>query len=89
MATSVDSSLRFANVTKSDTVHLLDASGKPHNSTYISFAVAGALAIKDQDNVTVVIPSGSLVAGVMHKIQTGYVLSTGTTATGIVAYFND
>lgn len=89
MATPIDSSIRFQNVTPSDTVHLKDASGRPKTSTYISFAVAGALAIKDQDNNTVIIPSGALVAGHMHKIQTGYVLSTGTGATGIVAYFND
>ena len=89
MATSVDSALRFANVTKSDTVHLMDASGKPHTSTYISIAGAGALAIKDQDGVAVTIPSGALAVGVMHKIQTQYVMATNTTATGIVAYFND
>ena len=53
----------------------------------ISFAAVGDLAIKDGNDVTVIIPSGALAAGVMHPISTQKILATGTTATGIVAYF--
>lgn len=53
----------------------------------LSFAVAGTLAVVTAGGQTVTIPSGALVAGAIHAIEVTRVLNTGTTATGIVAYW--
>lgn len=53
----------------------------------VSFGTAGALAVKDADGNDVTIPSGALVAGVIHPLRVLQVESTGTTATNIVAYY--
>ena len=53
----------------------------------ISFVVAGDLAIETAGEETVVIPNGTLAAGVIHPIKAVRILSTGTTATGIVRYW--
>lgn len=50
----------------------------------ISLEVAGTLAIITQDGTTITIPG--LAVGVLHPIGAQRVLSTGTTATGIVGY---
>lgn len=87
MGTSIDPAGYYNNITPSDTNYLKTAGGKTFRTKGISFGTAGALAIKDQDNITVVIPTGVLSAGIIHPIQTDRILSTGTTATNIVAYF--
>ena len=51
----------------------------------ILLEVAGDLAVKDSNNTTVVIPG--LAAGILHPISTQQILSTGTGATGITAFF--
>ena len=83
---AIHSSSRFINVTPSDTA-LLKYDGVALSCNGISFATAGALAIKDDVGNTVVFPNGSLAAGVIHQICTSQVLSTGTGALNIVAYF--
>lgn len=52
----------------------------------ISFASAGALKLTMIDNSVVTIPSGALVAGIIHPMVIKRVWSTGTTATGLVGY---
>lgn len=82
----IDPSYQFANVTPSDTV-VLKYNGKATRCKGISFSTAGALAIKDDEDNTVVIPSGSLATGIIHPISTNQIMSTGTAAVDIVAYF--
>lgn len=53
----------------------------------ISFAAAGALKVVTVNGDTVTIPSGALAAGIIHPLRVKQVWSTGTTATGIVAYW--
>lgn len=71
-----------ALVTPSDTV----------NFTFrvrgISFAAAGAISVVPAaaPTTSVVIPSGALAAGIIHPLEILRVNSTGTGATGIVAY---
>ena len=68
-----------------------DAGSMPATKFYISFAVAGAIALEtaaaNGASSTVIIPSGALAAGIIHPIECARVLATGTTATGFVAYF--
>jgi hypothetical protein len=70
-----------ALVTKHDTNELT------YFTRGISFAVAGDLAVVTAGGETVVIPSGALAAGIVHPLRVKQVLSTGTAATGIVAYW--
>lgn len=51
----------------------------------ISFEVAGDLSVQMFDGSTAVIPG--LSAGVIHELSVVKILATGTTATGITAYF--
>ena len=67
-------------VTKSDSTVLPTTRG-------ISVAVAGDLAVLTKGGQSVVIPGDALVAGVIHRLRVTKVLSTGTAATGIVAYY--
>lgn len=54
----------------------------------ISFGTAGALeVVLEGDTNSVVIPSGALAAGVIHPLRVKRVVSTGTTASGIVGYY--
>lgn len=53
----------------------------------ISLAAAGAVKVTTAGGETVTIPSGALAAGGIHPIQVVRVWATGTTATGIVAYW--
>lgn len=54
----------------------------------LSFGVAGDLKVTTAGGATVTILSGSLAAGVIHPICVRRVWATGTTATGIVAYYD-
>jgi hypothetical protein len=83
---SIFPSSKFILVTPSDTVPLT-YQGKKMKTKYISFKTAGDLAIKDEAGTTVVITNGALGAGVMHRIATDYIMSTGTAAASIVAWF--
>jgi hypothetical protein len=53
----------------------------------LSFAAAGALKVKTVGGETVVIPSGSLAAGIVHPLRVVQVFATGTDATDIVAFW--
>lgn len=53
----------------------------------MSFAAAGDIAVVTTNGDTVVIPEDALAAGIIHPIMFKQVLSTGTTATGIVGYY--
>lgn len=86
MTEPINSSSKFALVTASDSIPL-KYNGVVKACRGISFAVAGDLAVVDDVGNAVIIPSGSLAAGVIHPIVTPYVRATGTAATGIVAYF--
>jgi len=81
-----DPSPQFATVTPVDGAKL-KYDGQVRACVGISFAVAGALAIKDDVGNTVVIPINSLSIGRIHAISTDEILDTGTDATGIVVYF--
>lgn len=80
------SSSKFINVTPSDTL-LLKYQGEVMACRGISIGTAGDLAIKDDGGTTVIIPGNTLAVGVIHPILTGQVMSTGTGASEIVAYF--
>lgn len=82
----IDPSFQYTIVTPSDTA-VLQYNSKNQRCKAISFATAGALAIKDDEGNTKIIPANSLVPGIMHPVSTDQILSTGTTVTGIVAYF--
>ena len=77
---------RFINVTASDTVPL-KYDGDATACRGIAIGTAGDLAIKDDADNSVTIPANALAVGVVHPISTSYILSTGTTASEIVAYF--
>ncbi len=90
MASPIDPALYPVLVTPSNTALLsfTDQFGVQHQKCRaISFVTAGDLAIKDENNATVVIPNGALVAGIMHPLSIQQILATGTAALGIVAYF--
>lgn len=53
----------------------------------VSFVAAGDLAVVTAGGETVTIPSGALAAGIMHPLRLARIKATGTTATGIVAYW--
>lgn len=53
----------------------------------IAFSGAGALAVEYVDGQTHTIASGVLSAGIIHPIQVRRILATGTSATGITAFF--
>lgn len=82
----IDPSFQFALVTPSDTV-VLKYDRKTARCKGIAFGGAGDLAIKDDVGNTVVIPGGALATGIIHPVSTDLILSTGTTATEIVAFF--
>ena len=92
---SIQSSYKFRAVTPSDTAILTysttqtpyDVSqtiDEPAQTRGISCAVAGNVAIKNDQGTAVTI---FLSAGAIHPIATNQIMSTNTTATGIVAYF--
>lgn len=70
-----------ALVTPSDSVDLT------YVTRGISLAAAGALKVVTHGGETVVIPSGALTAGIIHPLRVTRIWSTGTDATGIVAYW--
>jgi len=53
----------------------------------VSLAVAGALAVVTFGGESLTVPSGALAAGQIHRLRVRQVKSTGTTATGVVAYW--
>jgi len=57
---------------------------EPAQTRGLSCAVAGNVAVKNDQGTAVTI---FLSAGAIHPISTYQVMSTNTTATGIVAYF--
>lgn len=83
VASLSDPSGDIALVTASDTVDI--SAGKTTRG--LSLAVAGAISVITQAGQTVLIPSGALAVGMIHPIRITRVRATGTTATGMVAYF--
>lgn len=63
-----------------------DGSDLPFLTRGLSIAGAGAVRVTTAAGDTVTIPSGALAAGVVHPLRVSRVWSTGTTATGIVAF---
>ncbi len=53
----------------------------------ISFVSAGDLKVLTSGGQTVIIPNGSLLAGIIHPISVVQIFSIGTGASGIVAYW--
>lgn len=78
-------SAKFAKtVTKHDTVdNILDGAGIACKSRAIMVGVTGNVAFLDGNGDSAVITA--LVAGVIYPIETRRILSTSTTATGIIA----
>lgn len=68
----------FVNITPSDSTILQRFRG-------IMLGVAGNVAIKDENDNTVVI--AGLAAGIIHPISSKRIMATGTTATGIVTFY--
>ena len=90
MASPIDTGSQFINVTTSDTLPLKYVSAvtsnlEPRACRGILLGVAGNIAIKD-DNDTTVIISG-LAAGIIHPISTSQIMSTNTTASDIACFF--
>lgn len=79
-------SSKFINVTASDTAKL-EYDSEVKATKGIAIGTAGDLAVKDDEGNSVTIPANALAVGVIHPISTEQILSTGTTATEIVAYF--
>ena len=77
--------MNFKNVTPSDANRIQDADSNDVLTRGILLGVAGDIAIKDQDNTTVVI--SGLAAGVIHPISTYQIMSTSTTATDICVFW--
>lgn len=71
----------IALVTTSDTVDLTNV------TRYISIGVAGALKVTTLGGESVIIPSGSLPVGQLIPLRVTRVWTTGTVATGIVAFW--
>ena len=86
MPSPIDPSSQFINVVPSDTLPL-KYNNKVIACRGIAIGTAGDLEIKDDNNVTVVIPANSLAIGVIHPISTQQILDANTTAAEIVAYF--
>jgi len=78
------SSSKFIAVTPSDTVTLV-WNNIEFATEYITVGVTGDVAVKDEVGTTVVL--AGLVAGEVYPVETNLILATGTTATGITAYF--
>lgn len=68
-----------------DTNVLVDADSSKVVCRGISVAVAGDVAWKDENGVSRI--AKNLAAGIIHPITTNLIKSTGTTATGVVAYW--
>lgn len=79
MSDRVSSALRWVSITASDTAQLEPV---PQG---LSVNVAGLVAIEGDDGNSETV---QMEAGVVFPVQAHKVLSTGTTATGIVAYYN-
>ena len=77
-------SSKFANITASDTA-LLEYQGEVMSCRGILLGTAGDIAVKDDDNTTVVI--SGLAAGIVHPISTDQILATSTTASDICVFF--
>jgi len=85
-STFLSSSDKPVLVTTSDTA-LLEYNSEVKKCIAISIEVAGDLAIANSEGTKVVLPAATLTVGVMHPISTEQIYATGTTATGIVAWF--
>ncbi|MBM7045436.1 hypothetical protein [Rhizobium lusitanum] len=70
-----------ALVTPSDTVDLTEI------TRAVAFTAAGTLKVTMQGGETVVIPSGALSPGQMNPMRVTRIWATGTTATGLVAWW--
>lgn len=64
-----------------------DANDLSNITRFLSIGVAGTLKVTTRGGETLTIPSGLLSAGVMHRLEITRVWASGTTATGIVAYW--
>lgn len=76
--------VNWDTVTPSDTAKL-DFKGTAARCIRLIVGVTGNVAVVNEDGSSTILP---LVAGVEYYISTDKILSTGTTATGIVAGFN-
>ncbi len=81
--TSIDPSSRFVAVTPTDNVVLL-YNGVSERAKGFSCAVAGNIAVKNDLGTAITI---AILAGAIYPISSDTVMSTNTTATGIIAYF--
>lgn len=74
-------------VTPSDTVNFSPGATYAPYSRGISITVLGTLSVVTATGQTISFASGELVVGVVYGLSLMRVNSTGTTATGIKAYF--
>lgn len=80
----ISSASKFAVVTPSDTA-LLEWNGDKYATKGIMVGVTGNIAVKDENGTSVTIVG--VAAGIILPISTNQILSTGTTATSITAFF--
>jgi len=80
----ISPSSKFAVITPADDT-ALTWNGENMSTKGILVAVSGDLAVTDEADNTVIIPS--VAAGVIHPIETSEIRNTATTATGICAFF--
>ena len=78
--TPMESALDVIPITPSDSDELA------YYTKGISFGGVGALVVVTAAGNTRTIPSGALAAGVVHPLKVKKILSTGTTATDILAW---
>lgn len=81
----IDPSNQFVAVTASDTAVLSYDGVSRAKCRGIYIGTAGNLAVKNDDGDSITFTG--LAAGVVHAISTDVVMSTGTTASNIVALF--
>lgn len=80
-----------APITPSDTVDILDANNRRRIADGIMCSVAGNITyipadVSEQGGLAATLVAG-IAAGIIHPIRAIRVMATGTTATGLTAFF--
>jgi len=87
MSYAIYPGVNFKAITPSDTDKFTPfANGEIRRCQFIIIGVAGNVAVANEDGTTTTITG--LQAGGQYAISTDQILSTGTTATGIIAAFD-
>ena len=92
MAAALDNYSQFTPELNSPAVHAAlvtpnDTTDLTTVSRYVAISAVGTLKVTTMGGDTVTIPSGALAAGQMFPLRVSRVWASGTTATGIVAFW--